>query len=102
MYHISDVKKYLRCPKLFWLSEREEALPFNSYVRLDEAVTTLACEKLEIKEHFLGTRGDDPQKTLDAMKEMDWIVKGRFEYKQLRVKIPFLHRNGDVWDVYFL
>lgn len=102
MYHISDVKKYLRCPKLFWLSENEETLPFNSFVRLDEEVTTLACEKLGVENYFLGTRGDEPQKTLDAMNKMEWIVKGRFEYKQLRVKIPFLHRNGDVWDVYFL
>lgn len=102
MYHISDVKKYLRCPRLFWLSENGETLPFNAYVRLDEAVTTLACEKLGITTCFLGTRGDDPQKTLEAMKESEWIVKGRFEYKNLRVKIPFLHRNGDVWDVYFL
>lgn len=102
MYHISDVKKYLRCPRLFWLSEQEEAQPFNSYIRLDEAVTTLACEKLDIQTYFLGSRGDHMQKTLDAMNEFDWIVKGRFEYNNLRVKIPFLHRNGNVWDVYFL
>lgn len=102
MYHISDVKKFVRCPKLFWLSKKEETLPFNSYVRLDEAVTSIACEKLEVKDRFLGKRGDDPKVTLDAMNTNDWIVKGRFEYKQLRIKIPFLHKNEDVWDVYFL
>ncbi|MEG0177494.1 DUF2779 domain-containing protein [Anaerorhabdus sp.] len=102
MYHISDVKKYLRCPKLFWLSHYEEPIPFNSYVRLDEAVTSLACEKLGITDCFLGTRSEDASVALEAMKENDWIVKGRFEAKQLRVKIPFLHRNGSGWDVYFL
>lgn len=102
MYHISDVKKYLRCPKLFWLSHYEEPLPFNSFVRLDEAVTTLACEKLGITDCFLGARGDEASLALKAMENNEWIVKGRFEAKQLRVKIPFLHKTEQGWDVYFL
>lgn len=102
MYHISDVKKFVRCPKLFWLSKKEETLPFNPYVRLDEAVTSIACEKLGVKDSFLGKRGDDPSITLEAMKTSEWIVKGRFEYKQLRIKVPFLHKKDDCWDVYFL
>ncbi|MEG0168615.1 DUF2779 domain-containing protein [Anaerorhabdus sp.] len=102
MYHISDVKKYLRCPKLFWLSHYEKSLPFNSYVRLDEAVTTLACEKLGVTDCFLGARGDEASKALLAMNDNEWIVKGRFEAKQLRAKIPFLHKTNNGWDVYFL
>ena len=103
MYHISDCKKYNRCPRLFLLSKQENTqAAFHEFVRLDEAVTDLAMEKLGVTDHFLGQRGDDPALSLAAMKDHDWLVKARFEYDGLRVKVPFLHRNQDAWDLYFL
>ncbi len=102
MYHISDLKKYSRCPRLFQLDRTAEKAPFQKFIRLDEAVTDLAKEKLGIKECFLGARNDPPELALEALKTEEWLVKARFEYRQLRVKVPFLHRNGDGWDLYFL
>ncbi|HCY07195.1 MAG: DUF2779 domain-containing protein [Erysipelotrichaceae bacterium] len=102
MYHISDLRKYLRCPRLFQLSFNEKSTSFNPYVRLDQQVTELAIEKLKIDDYFLGVVNDEPDKALDAMNNYDWIVKGRFEYKNLRIKVPFLHKNEDGWNLYFL
>ncbi|MCH4207787.1 MAG: DUF2779 domain-containing protein [Solobacterium sp.] len=103
MYHISDCKKFNRCPRLFLQSRQEETHPlYQSYVRLDEAVTDLAVQKLGIKDYFLGQRSEEPEHALEALKTYDWLVKARFEYQDLRVKVPFLHRNGDGWDLYFL
>ncbi len=102
MYHISDLKKYIRCPRLFQLSLNEESTSFNPYVRFDQEVTELAKDKLKIKDYFLGVVNDGPEKALNAMNSFDWIIKGRFEYGKLRVKVPFLHRNKDGWDLYFL
>ncbi|NLC96413.1 MAG: DUF2779 domain-containing protein [Erysipelotrichaceae bacterium] len=102
MYHISDLKKYIRCPRLFQLSFNEEGTSFNPYVRLDQEVTELARIKLNANNYFLGIVNDEPEKALNAMDNYEWIIKGRFEYKNLRVKVPFLHKNEDGWDLYFL
>ncbi len=102
MYHISDLKKYVRCPRLYLNDRNAPKKEYQPFVRLDEAVTDLAAIKLGVTEHFLGNRGDSPELALDALQHYDWLVKARFEYRQLRIKVPFLHRNGDGWDLYFL
>ncbi len=102
MYHISDLKKFNRCPRLYVKDNTSEKPEFRQYVRLDEQVTDLAAKKLGVTEHFLGERGDDEQLALNALQQYNWIVKGRFSYHGLRVKVPFLHRVGDAWDLYFL
>lgn len=103
MYHISDVKKFTRCPRLYVNEKNAPRREYQPFVRLDEEVTSLVAEKLHIKgNYFLGQKGDEPQKALDAMQECNWLMKARFEYKQLRVKVPFLHRTKNGWDLYFL
>lgn len=102
MFHTSDCKKFKRCQKYFWLSKKEPTPPFSPYVRMDEDLTALACRKLEIKEYFQGVRGDDPQRAMTALEESEWLVSARFEFHQLRVKIPFLHKTDAGWEVYFL
>ena len=102
MFHISDCKKYTRCPRMFVFDRTAEKQPFQSFVRLDETVSDLAALKLGIKERFLGERGDAPEKALQAMEEYDWLIKARFEYDGLRIKVPFLHRTDEGWDIYFL
>ena len=90
MYHISDVKKYTRCPRLYVNEKNAPRREYQLFVRLDEEVTTLVAEKLHITDrYFLGQKGDEPQKALDAMQNSEWLMKARFEYKQLRVKVPF-------------
>lgn len=101
-FHISDCKKYTRCPRLFMKDLYDVSERFRPFVRLDEEVTSLAAEKLGVKECFHGRKGDDPSLALDAMKDHDWLVKARFSYDGLRVKVPFLHRTEEGWDLYFL
>ena len=103
MFHISDVKKYSRCPKLFHSSLHEEQeKPYHSFVRLDEEITQLAARKLGVGDCFTGERGQAGDAALQAMDQFEWIVKGRFEYNDLRVKVPFLHKTSEGWDLYFL
>lgn len=89
MFHTSDCKKFKRCQKYFWLSKKEPTPPFSPYVRMDEDLTALACQKLGIKEYFQGVRGDDPQRAMAALEESEWLVSARFEFHQLRVKFHF-------------
>lgn len=102
MFHISDCKKYNRCQRLFYLDQTADKETFHPFVRLDEQVSDLVSVKLGIEDPFTGARGDDPQKALDALKTHDWLIKARFEYGLLRIKVPFLHRHDDGWDLYFM
>ncbi len=102
MFHISDCKKFNRCKRLFLNDQVREKQPFVRFVRLDEAITDLAARKLHVGDHFLGKRGDDPALAIQALEQYDWLVKARFEYKDLRIKVPFLQRNGSGWRLYFL
>lgn len=102
MYHISDCKKFNRCPRLFLYEQSAEKTEFNSFVRMDEEVTKLAAQKLHIEDCFLGERADDKEIALRALNDYEWLVKARFEYDRLRIKVPFLHKVGTKWDLYFL
>ncbi len=102
MYHISDVKKFNRCVRLFQHSLNETGTSFNYFVRKDNDVTDLAMKKLNITTCFKGEVNDDQSLALNALKTEEWLVKARFEYMGLRVKVPFLHKVDDKWDLYFL
>ena len=39
---------------------------------------------------------------LCALKNYEWLVKARFEYHNLRIKIPILHKTNYGYDVYFV
>ncbi len=102
MYHISDCKKYNRCPRLFVNDRIYEKQVFRPFVRLDEAVTDLAAQKLHLKDYYLGVQNDPPERALAALNDHEWLVKARFEYDRLRIKVPFLHKTDRGWDLYFL
>lgn len=102
MYHVSDVKTYLRCPKLFQRTYGQKKLDYNPFLRNDEELTMLAIEKLKIDNYYLGERSEDATNTLAILGDYQWIVKGRFEYLNLRVKIPFLKKIEDGYCLYFL
>lgn len=102
MFHISDCKKYNRCPILYWKDKVNDNHDYIQFVRLDEQITTLAVQKLKIRDYFLGEKRDPADRALNALNSFEWLVKARFEYKTLRVKVPFLHRVHDGYDVYFL
>ena len=102
VYHISDVTRYLRCPRLFRLDHDLGKAPYQQFLRMDEKITDLAMEKLGVSSCFTGQRGDAPEAAIKALESEEWLVKARFEYHGLRVKVPFLHRTKDGWDLYFL
>lgn len=101
MLHIADLKRYNRCPRLFWLGQ-QQGVPFTPYARFDEDIMELACQKLDVTDFFLGQANDSNEKTRQAMKEKAWLVKARFEYNDLRVKVPLMERKGKKWNLYFI
>ncbi len=102
MFHISDIKKYMACPKSFWLNAHGERSPFIAYNHLEEGLSILIAKRLNAENLFIGERGMDASKSVKLCQEYEWLSKVRFEYKDLRVKIPFMHKSVEGWDVYFL
>ena len=102
MFHISDCRKYKRCPRLFALEFNAEKREFQPFVRLDEEVSDLVIRKLKIRDYYRGMRGDPAENALAASENYDWLIKARFEYGGLRIKVPFLHRTEEGWELYFL
>lgn len=101
MYHISDIKKYKKCPRFYYLSKENE-IEYIPFLRNDEALTELVIKKLKIDNYFLGERGDEEKRVLDVIDDYEWYIKARFSYNGLRIKAPILHRVDDGFDVYFL
>lgn len=103
MYHVSDLKKYSKCEKLYYLDQKEKGSGYQPYLRSDESFTNLLKQRLKVEEDkcFTGKIGDDPKLFIDNLNNCEWFVHARCEYGELRIKVPFLHRNDDKYDIYF-
>lgn len=102
MYHISDLKKFSKCPRFYYL-DVDNKNSFAPYLRSDESYVDLLKQKLKIEDCFTGSIGDNGNVFFDNKDQYDWFVMTRFELNNLRIKIPFLHKkNNNEYDVYFL
>ena len=65
MLHLTDIKKYERCPRAFWLSRRQkkEFVPFVNY---NESMSELVKQLLMIREEdaFVGQANDSGELAL--------------------------------------
>ena len=98
--HISDIKNYLRCPRLYQLSLQDEYRPFpyfNINIDVDESIR----KKLDIDRYYEGIANDNNENTLRAFREYDWLLKCRFMYRGLRVRVPVLFHDGNECWLYF-
>ena len=98
--HLSDIKHYERCPRLFWLCMKEPK-PFIPYVNYNGSLSDAICEYFAFTDYFQGQAGDDPKRALQALSENEVLVNARFAYHDLRIKISLMCKKGDQWDVYF-
>ena len=101
-YHYSDLKKFRRCRRLFFLDRNMPRNEFHHYVRMDETLIDLVKQKLRITGCFEGQPGDDAELALNMLEQQEWLVNARFAYGDLRVRVPVLHRYEGMTDLYFL
>ena len=101
MYHISDIKKFLRCQRLYYFSKDENNV-FKPYLRSDENIVDLLKEYFGIKECFEGVRNDPGERFFSQIDQYEWFVHPRFVEDKMRVNVPFMHKNGDLFDLYFM
>ena len=101
MYHISDLKKFLRCERLYCYSKDNDNA-FKPYLRADENISELLKQYFDIQECFEGVRNDPPERFFSEIGRYEWFVHPRFSDGELRVNVPLMHKNGDVFDLYFV
>ena len=101
MYHISDLKKFLRCELLYFYS-KDDKKSFKPYLRTDENIIDLLKRYFDIQDCFLGVRNDSNEAFFEAYDKQEWFIHPRFADGELRINIPLLHKRDDVNDLYFL
>ena len=94
MYHISDIKKFLHCERLYLLSKDVNS-EYKPYLRADEPVSDLVIKYLNIDKYFEGVKNDVPERFFNEINNYEWFVRPRFVDKDLRINIPVLHKIGD-------
>ena len=101
MYHISDLKKYLRCELLYYYS-KDEKKAFKPYLRTDENIIDLLKQYFAIETCFSGQRNDPKDAFFEAYDQYEWFIHPRFVDGELRINIPLLHKKDEGIDLYFL
>ena len=101
MYHLSDIKKFLRCERLYYYG-KDDSNVFKPFLRSDENIIDLLKEYFNIEDCFNGIRNDDNDKFFSAVKDYSWFIRPRFVDGQLRINIPLMHKMDNGFDIYFL
>lgn len=100
MKHISDIKKFERCEKLLWWTKRAPQ-PFQAYVTFNENILELTLKRLGIDTYLKGQPNNTNDVFFDNEDKYDVFVSTRFEYEDLRVKIPIMVKKGDGYFLYY-
>ena len=98
--HITDLRKFVRCPKMYKLSLADESRHFpyfNINIDTDDSI----IHKLGIENYYTGFVNEDNESTFRAFQQYSWLIRARFSYRNLRVRIPFLYHEGNTCDLYF-
>ena len=99
--HLSDVKNFIRCEKLYQnsLVSDTNVIPFlNIHIDVCESIKA----KLQIENYQIGLPNQTNSDTEDLLQKTNWLFRARFEYNDLRIKIPLVHKNKDQLDLYFI
>lgn len=100
-YHLSDLKAYRTCPKLFWLKQRVESQPYFSFLQMPMSMKDALIQKVHASDLGLGFRGMTLEDSLDLLEKHEWVFNARFEAEGLRVKVAGLHKVDKGYDLYF-
>ncbi len=98
--HLSDIKHFERCSRLFWLCMHEPK-PFVPFVYYNGSMNDYIQEYFSLSDYFQGQAGDDSEQALQAMEQYKVLLNARFEYQNLRVKVSMMIKQSDQWNLYF-
>lgn len=99
MLHISDLKKYMKCPRFYHLDSGNDS--FVPFLRMDESMSDLLKDFFNIVECFEGQVGDDNDRFLEAVAQSEWFIGARVNNGVIRSRIPLIHKTEEGLDVFF-
>lgn len=94
MLHLSDIRKWERCERCFWLSTRKPKA-FTPFVNVNENIYELVKQYFDLTDAFEGEANDDADKALNALETKNALLNARFSYRDLRIKVPLLLKKKD-------
>lgn len=100
MYHISDLKKFLRCERLY-LYSKDTNNAFKPYLRMDENINDIICKYFGIEDYFEGIRNDNDDKFINNIDKYEWYFHPRLSDGELRFNVPLMHKNENNFDLYY-
>ena len=74
MYHISDLKRFNRCPRYYFLS-RDNEIDNVQYLRSDESIIELLAKHLHIEDYLKGSVGDKNDIFFNNVNNYEWFLK---------------------------
>jgi len=101
MYHISDLKDFIKCPRLYYLKDGNTKI-FREFLRTDDSIIDLLCDKYNYSNCFVGKRNDTMSLFFENEDKYNVFKYVRFQDGDLRVTIPLLVRKDDGYEVYFV
>ena len=101
MYHISDLRNFLRC-RHHYIYSKNDSYVFKPYLRSDEHIIDLFIQYLGIENYFIGERNDEASRFFENIDNYDWFISPRFEINNLRFNIPAIHKVDDGIEIYFI
>lgn len=101
MYHISDLRQFLTCPRIFWLNQSSEKQNYNPFIQMIHSMNQDLIIKTKSKNYFVGKQGMSMDESLDALSKYEWCFNLRFEVHGLRIKVAGLHRVEEGFELYF-
>lgn len=99
MYHVSDLKKYLKCPRRYLLERDDNS--FVPYLRIDASLSELLLNYFGVDSYLAGQVGDDNDVFLKNIDNYVWFTGIRLNKDGLRVKLPLLEKRADGAIIYF-
>jgi len=101
MHHISDLRQYRYCPRLYWLKQHQESSANFAFVQMISSMQQALIEKLQVKDAVHGFRGMQSTDSLELFNQHEWAFNLRFEAEGLRVKVSALHHTQEEITLYF-
>lgn len=101
MHHISDLRQYRYCPRLYWLKQHQENSSNFAFIQMISSMQQALIDKLQVTDYGQGFRGMNTLESLELFNQHEWAFNLRFEAEGLRVKVSALHRTKDQVTLYF-
>lgn len=101
MYHISDLRQFNNCPKLYYFNQNSNDV-FNQYLRNDYSLTILLAQYFGVDSYFEGQKNQNTEVFINNKEKYEWFFNVRFNDGEMRIKVPVLHKTDGSYDLYFI